>query len=135
MKMSPSILVVDDDTEVRLGVADLLGGIGLRVLQAETGMEAIDVVGRNPVDGALLDMHMPGLTGIEAIPLLHRVRRELRCIVYSGRWTRELEDAVLAAGACACLRKPVQPDVLRREVLRALDLPNDSFWSPHLDNN
>jgi len=127
------VLLADDDTEVRLGVAELLGRLGLRILQAETGIEAIDLARAHAIDGALLDMHMPGLTGIEAIPLLRRVRADLPCIVYSGRWSPELETSVLAAGALACLKKPVQPDVLRREVLRALSLPYEGPFDGPFD--
>ncbi len=122
----PTILLADDDLEVRLGVADLLAGLGLRVVHAEDGFEAVEIARvaslDGTLDGALLDMHMPGCTGIEALPLLHGVRAELPCIVYSGRWTPDLERQVLLAGAVACLKKPVQPDILRREVQRILGL-------------
>ncbi len=116
------ILLADDDREVRLGVADLLDPLGLEILHAETGLEAIALVRRQRIHAALLDMHMPGCTGIEAIPLLRQERADLRCIVYSGRWSAELEQAVLAAGAYACLKKPVEPDALRRTVCDALGL-------------
>ncbi len=114
------ILLADDDAELRLGVADLLAELGLDVLQAESGFEAVELARAEPLDAALLDMYMPGRTGIETLPLLFRERADLRCLVYSGRWSPDLEQAVLEAGALACLKKPVEPDVLRREVRRAL---------------
>jgi len=133
MLLRRRILLADDDLEVRLGVADLLHEIGLEVRHAETGLQALEVVRSEIVHAALLDMHMPGCTGFEALPLLHRAQADLPCIVYSGRWTPGLEQAVLDAGAYACLKKPVEPDVLRREVRRALGLPTtDSItgWMP-----
>jgi CheY-like chemotaxis protein len=123
------ILVADDDREVRLGVADLLDGLGLEILHAETGTEAVALVYRTRIHAALLDMHMPGCTGVEAIPLLRRQRADLPCIVYSGRWTPELEQEVLSLGAFACLKKPVEPATLRRTVCVALGLPVDAW--PH----
>lgn len=132
MSIPRRILLADDDREVRLGVAELLDDLGLEFRHAETGLEAIDIARLEPIDAALLDMHMPGCTGFDAIPLLRRARAGLPCIVYSGRWTPVLEHAVLEAGAFACLKKPVQPDVLRREVCRALALPPASLWSPRL---
>ncbi|MEW6073650.1 MAG: response regulator [Planctomycetota bacterium] len=117
-----TILLADDDLEVRLGVADLLGGIGLHVVHAEDGLEAVRIVRVEAIDAALLDMYMPGCSGIEALPLIHGVRAGLPCIVYSGRWTPDLEREVLRAGAVACLKKPVEPDLLRREMLRILGL-------------
>ncbi len=121
------VLLADDDREVRFGVADLLDGLGLEILHAETGTEAVELVRRTRIHAALLDMHMPGCTGIEAIPLLRRESADLACIVYSGRWTPGLEQAVLAAGAYACLKKPVEPDALRRVMSGALGFPED-LW-------
>ena len=119
------ILLADDDQEVRLGVADLLAGIGLEVLQAENGLEAIALGRAERIDGALFDVHMPGVSGIEAITILRREVIELPCIVYSGRWSVELEREALELGAAACLKKPVDPDLLRREVRRVLRLTAD----------
>ena len=119
------ILLADDDTEVRLGVADLLTSIGMDVIQAENGTEAVELVRAELVHAALLDMHMPGFTGIEAVSLIQPERRGLPCIVYSGRWSPDLEEAVLRSGARACLKKPVDPDELRYQVRRALGLIPD----------
>jgi len=130
MSKPQRILLADDDTELRLGVADLIGSIGLEVLQVETGLEAIDLVRNQAVDAALLDMHMPGATGLETLEALFELNSELPCLIYSGRWSAGLERAALAAGARACLKKPVQPDLLRIEVCRALDLHPDQPWFP-----
>lgn len=125
------ILVADDDREVRLGVAELLGGLGLEVLHAASGIEAVELVRGTRLHAALLDMHMPGCTGVQAISLIRGLNRELPCIVYSGRWSQDLEQEVLSLGAVACLKKPVEPLTLRRIVRVALGLPAD--LSP-LDN-
>ncbi len=129
MKLRRRILLADDDREVRQGVAELLSELGLEVRHAESGLEAVAVVRSEIVHAAVLDMYMPGCTGFEALPLLHRERADLPCIVYSGRWTPDLEHAVLEAGAWACLKKPVEPDVLRREVRRALGLQPGMPWT------
>ncbi len=131
MSIPYRFLLADDDHEVRLGVADLLSGLGLEIVQVESGPEAVECVRRETFHAALLDMYMPGQTGIETLPLLLRERANLRCLVYSGRWTPGLEGAVLEAGALACLKKPVEPDVLRNEVRRALGLRPGEPWPPH----
>ena len=122
--LSPTrrILLADDDLEVRLGVADLLMGIGLEVLQAEDGHQALEIGRAEAIDGALFDVHMPGVTGMEAISILRAERVDLPCLVYSGRWSPHMERAALELGVAACLKKPVDPDLLRREVRRALGL-------------
>ena len=128
------ILVADDDREVRLGVADLLDGLGLEILHAETGTEAVELVRGTRIDAALLDMHMPGYTGVQAIPLLHRLNAGLACIVYSGCWSLDLEHEVLSLGAIACLKKPVEPVTLRRTVCLALGLPPAGTDKGYQDN-
>ena len=119
-------LLADDDAEVRLGVAELLAGLRLELLHARTGLEAVELGRNERLDGALFDMHMPGCTGVEAISILRQERIELPFLVYSGRWSPGLEQSVLAAGAVACLKKPVEPDLLRRAVREALGLGSES---------
>jgi CheY-like chemotaxis protein len=124
------ILLADDDQALRLGVADLLTDLGLDVLQAENGLEAVRIARASRVDAALLDLHMPDCTGLDAIPLLRSARAGLPCIVYSGDLTTELERAARLAGAFAVLHKPVDPGLLRQEVLRALEAGH-GFAPPH----
>ena len=116
------ILLADDDREVRLGIADLLDQLGLAVEEAETGLEALEVVRQRRIHAALLDLHMPTCTGLEALPRIHQEMEGLPCIVYSGNLSEALERSLFDAGACAVLRKPVDVAVLRQEVLRALDM-------------
>jgi CheY-like chemotaxis protein len=123
------ILLADDDREVRLGVADLIVGLGLDVLHAENGTEALSMARVERIHAVLFDVHMPGLSGIDALPVLRRERAWLPCLLYSGRWTPDLEQAVLAAGALACLKKPVQPELLRAAVRRAVALVTDEPWN------
>jgi len=134
MSIPHRILLADDDSEVRLGVAELLTAVGLDVLQVESGIEAVALAREEVVHAALLDMYMPGQTGMETLPLLFQARAGLPCLVYSGRWTPDLERAALHAGAFACLRKPVEPDLLRSEVRRALGLRPDEPWFPRTLN-
>ena len=118
------VLLADDDLEVRRGVVELLLPLGLEVLQAESGPEALEIVRLRPseVHAMVLDLHMPGCTGLEVLTRLRELPlpRSLPTIVYSGAATAEMRARVLAAGAWAFLHKPVQPDLLRGEVLRAL---------------
>ncbi len=134
MSISSRILVADDDHELRVVVAELLTGIGLDVLEAETGWEAVELARASAVDAALLDLHMPGCTGLEALPLLRRERRGLPCLVYSGDWTSALERQAIEAGACGILHKPIDPALLRSEILRAVDLWPEGFLRPEERN-
>jgi DNA-binding NtrC family response regulator len=74
----------------------------------------------NLVHAALLDMQMPMCGGLEALPLLQQQFRGLPCILYSGNLTDATAIMALEIGAFAALRKPVEPNLLRAEVLRAI---------------
>ena len=97
-----------------------MSALGLEVIEAESGPEAIEISHRHRLHAALLDLHMPGQTGLEVIPQLHLVHVGLPCIVYSGALTEALESTAQSLGAFAVLHKPVDPTVLRAEVLRAI---------------
>ena len=142
------ILIADDDREVRLGAAELLEPLGLDVLQAERGDEALELARRlaredsartgsaqgahgaggaagaqaSPLDLALLDLNMPGHGGLELFGLLRAEFPALPCILWSGDASEALARSALRAGVAAFLHKPVQPVELRLEVRRILHL-------------
>lgn len=119
------VLLADDDVEVRRGVAELLSPLGLEILHAESGLEAFDtVVRRMPIHLLVLDVHMPGATGLEVLERLQRLdpALDVPCIFYSGAATEALRDQAMAAGARAFFSKPVEPLLLRRQVQQLLDL-------------
>ena len=135
MLAPPRVLIADDDLEVRSGIVDLLTPLGLEVLQAESGLEVLDWLARrarDPFDLLLLDMHMPGCSGLEVLTALrarigsanHAGREPIHPLVptifCSGRAEPEIERRAIEMGAFCFLKKPVRPDHLRGEVLRAL---------------
>jgi CheY-like chemotaxis protein len=131
MLLPRRVLLADDDLDVRTGVEELLAPYGLEILRAESGFEALEIARARlsrpdliaQLDLMVLDLHMPGCTGLDVLKSLRSdraVRRVPPCIFYSGEATDELRRSALDAGAWAFLRKPVQPDLLRGEVLRAL---------------
>ncbi len=119
------ILIADDDREIRLGVAELLGHLDLEILEAETGTRALELVRRGGLHLALLDNNMPGPTGLE---ILETIRAELLgvpAILCSADAAGDVGILARRAGAFAVLTKPVKPAFLKQEVVRALSLAND----------
>ena len=119
------LLLADDDDEVRLGIADLLGTIGLEVLQAVSGVEALELLRDSISDGdavhaALLDVHMPDRGGLYIFQAMQALTPDIPCILWSGEATEAYEQSALRAGISAFLRKPVRPEILRDEVQRVL---------------
>lgn len=67
------ILVVDDDRELQENIVDILTSEGFDVAAAGHGEEALDMLRRSPFDLVLLDMIMPGMGGLEALPQIKRL--------------------------------------------------------------
>lgn len=116
------ILIADDDREVRSGVVDLLRDLDMDFIHAETGIEALQIVRNSVIDLALLDMHMPGHTGLEVLSVIRRESPDLPCIFFSGDATDAIRKQALHEGALAVLSKPLVPAMLRSEVRRALQI-------------
>lgn len=128
MALDRRILIADDDREVRDGVVDLLGDLEMDFVHAETGIEALEILRGSVLDLALLDMHMPGHTGLEVLNVVRREVPGLPCIFFSGAATEAIRAQAVREGAMAVLSKPLDPSLLRREVRRALQITgNDRF--------
>lgn len=107
-----TILVVDDQPGVRMSLDFLLKAEGYRVLTAESGREALGILGAEQVDGAIVDVHMPGMNGIDTTVALHliasRLGRSLHVWLMTGVPTRELERRAAAAGVINIFHKPFE---------------------------
>jgi len=106
-----TVLVVDDEKNIRRTLSMVLGGDGYRVLEAESGEQALEVIARadTPIDAAVLDLKLPGIGGIQVLEKLRaeEATRELPVVVVSGHAT--VQDAVLAIklGASDFFEKPL----------------------------
>lgn len=101
------VVIADDSADPRLLLTVQLAlqrGFEL-VGEAATGLEAIDVVARTQPDVVLLDLAMPGMSGLDAIPDLREVAPRTRIIVLSGFSRDHLGDRALEAGADAYVEK------------------------------
>ena len=115
------ILIADDDAELRSGAAELLDSMGLEVLHAGSGREALDVYSSStPLHLTLLDVHMPDRGGLDIFQAMQALTPDIPCILWSGEATEAYEQSALRAGISAFLRKPVRPEILRDEVQRVL---------------
>jgi CheY-like chemotaxis protein len=123
MSLDRRILIADDDREIRLGVAELLRPLGLRIVLAETGSEAMRLVRGGGLHLALLDHKMPGHSGLEILEAIQDELLGIPAILCSADAGGEVGILARRAGAFAVLAKPVLPAHLRCEVVRALELP------------
>ncbi|MBI5017513.1 MAG: response regulator [Deltaproteobacteria bacterium] len=117
-----TVLVVDDEPGIALVCAAHLAGLGLRVLTAGTGLEALAFLAAGPVDLLLTDHCMPGMTGAE---LLERARRDypqvVRILFTGAGDTRIAEEATRRGEVFRFLAKPFDRSVLEEAVAAGLE--------------
>jgi two-component system nitrogen regulation response regulator NtrX len=116
-----TILVVDDERNIRRSLEMILEGEGYKVTCASSGEEALDALKETDFQAALLDIFMPGLNGIDALKLMRESRPDLAVIVISGHGT--VQDAVRATrfGAYDFLEKPLSREKVLLAVTHAIE--------------
>jgi DNA-binding NtrC family response regulator len=115
-----SILITDDDRNCREALREIMEPQGFRVFLAGSGEEALEITQAEPVHLAILDMHMPTLTGLETLSLLRQMRALLPCILVTADVTESLMRQAWQAHAYSVIPKPVSKNVVIHTVVRAL---------------
>jgi signal transduction histidine kinase len=119
-----TVLVVDDEEQVRSVARRILSARGFAVRLAAGGSEAVEVVREAPdaVDCVLLDLTMPDRSGVEVMDELHRIRPDLKIILSSG-YTQEssVPPAGAGGGHAAFIQKPYRPADLVNTVRAVLE--------------
>ncbi|MFV0444962.1 MAG: response regulator [Planctomycetaceae bacterium] len=123
------LLIADDDPAMRETLVEMLQP-KFETIDVESGEEAIEVVEHREIHLAIFDVHMPLLTGIEALRLVRRLREELPCILMSANWTDPLRSEALSSQASAVLQKPMSRRELVTTVTTALDEAYPRLWTP-----
>ena len=115
-----SILVTDDDPVARATFRDILEPAGYRTLLAESGEQAIDIVQRDDVHLALMDMHLPRLSGLDTMEIVRQIKGVLPMILVSADHDDQILRKALQAHAFCVLAKPVSKNQAIYVVARAL---------------
>ncbi|HEV3445827.1 MAG TPA: response regulator [Gemmataceae bacterium] len=115
-----SILITDDDSGCRDALRAIVEPEGFRTILAESGEEALDIVRLEQVHLALFDMHMPRMTGLEALELVRTINAVLPCILVTADANEILIRQALRARAYSVIPKPVSKNVVLYTVVRAL---------------
>src|SRR6266513_5271521 len=109
--MASTIVIVDDHPLTREALSSLLGAHGFEVIGcASDGAEAIQEVGRLQPDLVLLDLSMPELDGIDALPRLREAAPECEVVVLTASGTEENLLAAIRGGAAGYLLKTESPE-------------------------
>jgi len=118
--VSPSIsVVVCDDVPGMRRLARIVleeeGDVSV-IGEAADGREALEQISRLQPDVVVLDLSMPELDGLEAIPLIHEVAPRAQIVVFSGFEEEKLAEAALRRKASRYVRKGAPLDELRQAV-------------------
>lgn len=103
--MDKQLLLVDDDALVLATFGRGLRDAGYSVLEASTGQEAIDIAANNSLDLAILDIRMPGLSGIDVSKAMQE--RGVPVIHLTAYDDKETLDSAVKQGALGYLVKPI----------------------------
>jgi DNA-binding NtrC family response regulator len=118
--MKFTVLVVDDERNIREGLAEALALEGHEVATASDGEEALAVLGREEVDLVITDLRMPKLAGDELLKRLNADWPTVPVIILTGHGTIETAVQAMRDGAYDFLTKPVDLERLGLLVKRAL---------------
>ena len=126
---APRVLLIDDDDALRLLCAVTLRALGIEVIEAENGVQGLELVRSERPDLVLLDVSIPGLDGFEVGKLVrrHRKTRHIPLMFLSGE--DETDARARELGAIACLAKPFDPIVLSRLIAGALKPQQEEAWA------
>lgn len=118
---SIGIMVVDDERDIRDGSERILSRLGLKVLKASRGEEALNILAKEDVSIVLLDLKMPGMDGMEVLGRIRKINEAILVIVITGFATVETAIEAMKRGAYDFIPKPFDPDQLRIVVNRGLE--------------
>lgn len=118
--MKRSILIVDDEKNIRNGLAMAMELEGYETLTAEDGAEAWSLMGKKDVDLVITDLRMPNLSGEQLLQKINSAYPRLPVIILTGHGTIETAVDAMRKGAIDFFTKPVELDRLSLVVKKAL---------------
>ncbi|MFV0371576.1 MAG: response regulator [Azonexus sp.] len=106
----PTAVLVDDNSSIRFLLKGILVEYGMDVVgQASNGEEAIRAAESHQPSVLFLDVNMPILSGLDALPQIRTASPRTAVVMVTGNATRELVQQAAGLGACGYIVKPVRP--------------------------
>src|SRR4030042_3954330 len=120
--LTRQILVVDDETTIRTGIAQVLERQDLEVATAADGREALEILSARPVGIVLLDIKLLDMDGVELLKIIRREYPETEVVMITGYPTIQGAVECIKLGALDYLVKPFRVDELEILVEKAREL-------------
>jgi DNA-binding response OmpR family regulator len=122
------VLVVDDNQDIRDLVVHILSADGFNVFAAVDGENALAILNSNPVNLVLLDVMMPGKSGLEVLREIrggsNKKLRDIPVMMITAKSSTEDIDKALEIGANSYIVKPFRATTIREKVRAILELPS-----------
>lgn len=115
------VLVVEDEPRIAHFLGKALRLDGHEVVVAEDGEVAVFLALTEPFDAVVLDLTLPGRSGLEVLAAVHAERPSVPVLMLTGRDDPAARRACMAAGAAGFLAKPLVVDELRSQVRSLLE--------------
>lgn len=124
------IMIIEDDKEMRSLLKDFLEEEGFETDSASNGVDALRMLSKDYFDLVITDIRMPGLTGLDILPRIRRLKPEIPIIVMTAYGSDDVRRRSLERGATIYLEKPIHLSKLRA-VIREMVLRKSSeqTWS------
>ena len=115
-----SVLIVDDDDQIRLLLGDILTEHGFDVFEGLDGMETVGLLETIQPDLLLLDILMPNMDGIELLREIANREIDVPVIVLTGATDEGLPAKAIEAGAAAFMTKPLEMKSLMETISKVM---------------
>jgi CheY-like chemotaxis protein len=119
-----AILVVEDELDLRDILLELLPYYHLSADSATSAEQALDLLAQNRYAGAIIDLGLPGMNGLELVKLIRSqpTTRDLPCVALTAWHSSVMRRDALAAGFTAYFAKLFDPDIIFVELKAAIGL-------------
>lgn len=121
-----TVLIVDDEPDIRASISITLTKAGYDVLEAEEGEQALEALDSGQkIDLILCDVYMPNVNGLEAVTCFRSLYQSIPVIVMTGKPDAQYAKRMFEQGVSVYLVKPLEQKALLAAVQKALqDNPN-----------
>ena len=120
MREAGTVLIVENEANMRRGLGTLLRHEGYEILEAADGGEALEQIARSHVDCVISDLKMPRMNGLELLCVMRRERAEIPVILLTAFGTVGSAVEALKRGAHDYLTKPFDPAEIKQVVAKAV---------------
>jgi DNA-binding response OmpR family regulator len=111
MNSQGNVLLIDDEDSLRHTLTRVLKAAGCEVASAANGPEALRLLSNLPFDLVYLDIHLPGMNGLEILQSIRNTHADLPVILFTGHASLQSALEAIRLGATDYLVKPIDPEV------------------------